>query len=211
MTIRDILIPPPLRFILKVFKPRHIAPPHIRQWLKEHGEETITKISVCRTPVVKAIQGLLNVISLGKWNKAMNQLSYSDIFHLYLYVTIGDTTYRIEKNAVVELSIDNRSIGEDCMDIPLPTNRSIQLKYLILNGESFQEDFWNYHPKDNNCQNFVMSILFGNGLTKLFSTTHLFVYQNATKIFDKNPGYLSSFAGNVTDIAGVFDVVIHGY
>ena len=108
-----------IKFWRNAVKPRKGAPPKIKKWIEENKNKNIGKIVVCRKPVQGAIKGVLNFVSKGKFNKSLKGLRYEDIFHLYLYITVGNKTWRIEKNAVVELTVDNRSIKENCMEIDL--------------------------------------------------------------------------------------------
>ena len=216
-------------FYGKHVKPRRAAPPNIRKWLKINGDKKIRKIVVCRKPVAKAIKKILNIVSLGKFSKSLKGLHYEDIFHLYIYITIDETSYRIEKNAVVSLVKDNQTIKEDCIDISLMKSsksgmqfssnvgneefkkRKIRLNKFVERGEKHQKNFWSYSPSNNNCQNFVESLLIGNRLIKKNDRQHKFIKQDSKAIFKKNPKYLAKFGKTLTDIAAVFDIFKKGY
>jgi len=171
---------------------------------------------------------------LGKFDKSLKGLRYEDLFHLYLYITIGNETWRIEKNEVVSLAKDKKYMGEDCLDINLSgiktkrvavkigkittyfnkktfvPQRKITLGKFIQNGVRFQKNFWSYNAKGNNCQNFCESLLLGNKLIKKGDKVHKFIKQDSEAIFKKNPKYLAKFGKTMTDIAGVFDVLKEG-
>lgn len=98
-----------------------MPPPDVRRWLEKYGEEKITHIAVCRKPVQSYIRTALNIISLGKFNKNLKLLNYDDIFHLYLYITVGGKQFLIEKNQVVQFMEITKKIifDEECRLIPL--------------------------------------------------------------------------------------------
>jgi len=192
--------------ILKQIKPRKTAPPKIKKWIKKNKNKFISRLVVCRKPLQEGVKKVLNFLSLGKFNKSLSKLNYDDVFHLYLYITIGNKTWRIEKNEVVTVVEDNKDKGEDCITIKMFGKRK-RLGEFMANGEKHQKAFWSYHPKSNNCQDFVTSLLAGNGLNK----EQGFIKQDAEAIFKNNPKYLSKFAIAITDVAGAFDFILNGF
>jgi len=154
-----------------------------------------------------AVKKVLNLITFGDFNKSLKKMNYDDIFHLYLYITIGSKTWRIEKNAVVSVVEDKQDKNEDCITIKIPNN--LKLGRFMANGEKHQKKFWSYHPKTNNCQDFAISLLDGNGIGSKIYTG--FIKQDSKAIFNKNPRYLTGFGGTITDIAGVFDFILSGF
>ncbi len=210
-----------IKFWRNSTKPRKGAPPKIKNWIEKNKNKKISKLIVCRKPVNGAIKNILNFVSNGKFKKSLKGLRYEDIFHLYLYITIGKKTWRIEKNAVVELKIDNRNINEDCMEINLKEiggggmqfsdsiiTKNIKLGNFIENGKNYQKDFWSYNAASNNCQNFIESLLVGNKLIKKNNNIHKFIKQDSKAIFENNPKYLEKFSKTFTDLGGLFDVLL---
>ena len=193
--------------LFDILKPRTNAPPKIRKWIEENRSRLINKIVVCRKPVQSAVKSLLDIISFGKFSKSLKGLHYDNIFHLYIYITLGKTTWRIEKNEVVTLVEDNRDIDEDCIDITI--NKRIKLGMFMKKGELYQKDFWSYDPKSNNCQDFAFSLMIGNNLIT-HSGQITFIKQDAEAIFKNNPEYLAKIGKTFTDIAGIFDVLKEG-
>ena len=218
---------------------RKNAPPKVRTWIETNSHKFISKITVCRKPIQSAIRNVANIITLGKFNKNLKGLNYDDIFHLYLYITIGNITYRIEKNEVVDLKIDRPNTGEDCREIDLrgtiveeeevkpsfevflKTGKQtkitkvvmrirITLKEFMNNGEKYQNEFWSYNSKGNNCQNFAESLLLGNKLIPPFGETHRFIKQDSIAIFKGNPAWLEKFGNIATDLAGLFSLIKEG-
>ena len=191
-----------------IIKPRSGPPPKLKKWIKKNENEIIENIVVCRHVVNGAIKHLLNIITLGKFNKSLKGLHYDDLFHLYIYITINGQTWRIEKNEVVSLKLDNRQSKEDCIDLD---ERKIKLGDFMKIGEKYQKDFWNYNARSNNCQDFAVSLLVGNKIIKKNSRVYKFIKQDAEEIFRRNPEYLTEFGKTITDIAGIFDLIKNGF
>ena len=190
----------------KVLKPRKSAPPKIKKWINKYHDQIILEIWVCRKPIHGAIKKLLNIVSLGSFDKSLKGLRYEDIFHLYIYVKIGELYFRIEKNEVVSIIKDKPDMNEDCMKISLK-NKVILIKEFFEKGEKYQDDFWSYNAKGNNCQNFVVSLLIGSKLISKGSRKYKWIKQDSEAIFKNNPGYLADFGKTITDIAGIFAIL----
>ena len=209
-TLKNIIIGNRL-FFLKQIKPRKSAPPKIKKWINRFKNKKIQRLIVCRKPVQSAVKNVLDIVSFGKFSKSLKGLRYEDIFHLYIYITIENKTWRIEKNEVVTVVKDDRDIHEDCMNVNL-FQRRIKLKDFIEKGKSFQKrNFWSYNAKGNNCQNFAESLMVGNRLIKKEDKIHVFIKQDSEAIFRNNPRYLAKFGKTMTDIAGVFDIIKSGF
>jgi hypothetical protein len=201
--------------------PRREAPPYIRKYLESHSNSYIKRIDVCRVPIKQIIDSALNIISLGQYSKIKKQLNYDDMFHLYLLITF-DTGESIilERNQVlrlapatksdfIELKKCSKSACPGCINIPL-NNRRIKFLDFFANGEVYQLthsdiSFYIYDALKNNCQDFVLALLKGNHLDTPFITEY--VKQTLPEIL---PEYAKKFARGLTDVAGAFDVLLHG-
>ncbi len=204
--------------------PRQEAPPYIRKFLETHGNNLITAISVCRVPINSIINSVLNVISLGQFNKIKNKLHYDDMFHLYLLISLKSPsgltdTYLFERNQVIKLqkasASDFKEIKEcsksacpGCIPISIPSNLSFS--NFLTNGELYQRNhsninFYVYDAIKNNCQDFVMTLLLANNLSNSFISQ--FVKQSASDLL---PDYAKSISRGITDVAGALDVLLHG-
>jgi hypothetical protein len=185
---------------------RHRAPPDIRKYLRNHGDDMISNIIVCREPIQKGIDKFINIVTAGKYNRNKKKLKYEDMYHLYLSIeNEHNERFRYEKNHVVTITKTGRT-GKDCMGVPM--TKSIKVSDFIFNGEQQQlkaDEFWLYDAVTNNCQVFVMQLLAGNGL--LNDKLANFIKQDAEKIIDNNVSKLARF---VTDLAGAGDRIIYG-
>lgn len=220
--------------------------PKVRKFLQEYGEKEITEITICKTPVEKYIQTTLNVLSLGKFNKNLEKLNYDNIFHLYIYVKIGNEQFIMEKNEVVEITKTNkRRPKENCMYVPMryvetkktkeypkqrytgqlffagPSQPRTKLIRTVIDKKVKVKDFFNnaikhqkqeffyYHPRDNNCQVFIETLLLANGLINYGDVRHVFIKQKAYEMF-KDAQYVAKFGNRLTDLANILNAVQYG-
>ena len=192
----------------KQVKPRKTPPPKIKKWINKYKNNYVEDILVCREPINKHIKSFMNIITLGKFDKSLKGLRYEDLFHLYIYFKVKGVYYRIEKNAVITLSVSKKKKSDICLDLK---EKKIKLGDFMKTAENYQKDFYSYNAKNNNCQDFVVSLLVGNKIIRKNSKTYKFIKQDAEEIFRRNPKYLEKFAVTITDIAGVFDIIKSGF
>jgi hypothetical protein len=198
---------------IKYFHIRKIAPPHIRKWLENHKDDKIIEILVNRKPVQEIITSVLNILSLGEFEEALTELHYDNIFHLYIYLKLeNNKIYRLEKNAVVSIKKIKKINNNKDIDISkkIVINNELSISDFISNGEKYQKNFWKYNPKNNNCQNFVESLLLGNHLITKDNEIYSFIKQNSKEIFKRNPKYLSNISKFITNLGGIFDIIENG-
>lgn len=181
--------------------------PKVRDFLKEKGNLTIVKMYVCRTPIYSAIEYVMNLITLGEFQRNKAKLNYDKLFHLFIVVLLQNGEhYRIEKNEVVVIEkIKYNDINNaECIDIPI--KKSITTKQLLSNAENYQgSDFWLYDARDNNCQVFVLSCLVGSGLGT--SQDYKFIKQDASQLLSGTSHKISRI---ITDLAARFDILKYG-
>ena len=192
--------------IIDFFKGRKGASPQVREFLQNYGNLEIIEMRVCRKPIQKVIDVILNIFSFAEWEKRKKKMHYDEIFHLYMLVKLSDgNTYLLEKNEVVVIKPYKVDPEADCTGIKL--NKKLTLGQLIRNGELFQgsDKFWLYNAKYNNCQVFVMSLLFGSGLgdDKVYS----FVKQNSEYLVN---GILEKISNFTTDFAMRIHAMMYG-
>ena len=57
--------------------------------IDKYGEKQITNIKIGRTPLPSILTKILNVVSLGAFNKIIQRIPYDDLFHLFCILTLG--------------------------------------------------------------------------------------------------------------------------
>lgn len=199
--------------VLDLFRKQdYRGPPAFREFMSQHGGKVITKITVCRRPLPSAITTVGNAISKGALSKAVSDLGYDGIFHLWLNVTFDSgETFGIEKNHVLRAwSVPAGLPPTDtaCRFVPL-NGRSMTLSQLIRPAvQTLGPRFAAYSLRQDNCQAFVEAILKYSGL--LTPELHTFIYQNASKIAESLPAFGRWLADKATGLAAKLDQVIHG-
>lgn len=183
--------------------------PEIRNLIKNHGDAYVKKITVCRSPIHKVLDSIINYISLGSYQKVKDKLKYDDMFHLFMFIELSDGyKFRIEKNEVVRLTSDVSNKSEqECIPIEIG-NQKVKLDEMFNRAISSNPKFWLYDPVNNNCQDFILSMLQSSGLGN--QEDFKFIKQDAVTLFSQLPSYVGKFGKLLTDLAGRGDRLIRG-
>lgn len=177
--------------------------PQIKELLHKNGDEIITSLTIFRTPLEKALTMLLNVVSLGQYQKALNNNKYDDYFHLGLNITTqSGKQFIFEK--VEQVSLRTGHVNKDKTEF-LPINNvpsNITLKSFVENARQYQgsKKFFGYSASSNNCQVFCRDALISNQINNREYIE--FIMQNTGSIFKNSPTF-RKIANSVTDIANV--------
>lgn len=188
--------------------------------IKQFGNFPIIKLSIYRTPISSVLEGVLNFISLGKWNELKKKYSFDKLFHLALVATVklptgGEKNIIIEKNEVVNVSTSYQTSKDtEIMDIQLPGNISYTVygmldrtKNSVGNRKFFAYDAFN-RGQATNCQGFLYIVLSSNGLMK--PQYKNFLFQDLTEILKGLPSYVSKIAKMATDAGAVVNKITGG-
>ena len=184
--------------IRNIINDKDKMPPQVERFIKRHGKETIASVSICRTPVPAAITGAL---------KAITNVPYDKLFHLFLLITTSSgTKFIFEKNERILITKT------------IPKSIEKQLPISELNGKIFENVFYTtrssmgdkflpYNASSNNCQNFILSVLHANGVNKAKYNT--FIKQDTGKIFKDKPG-VRKLANSVVKLGKVSNMLVSG-
>lgn len=189
--------------------------PKDRQFLAQNGKCIIRAISVYRKPVQLFIKPVLDALSLGRFSSLLKQQGYDKLFHLYMciaYITpLGAVSkVKLEKNEVISIS-PWQSSDEDAehIDIPLNLNNPITISQLLSNTQALMgSKFFPYSAFNNNCQNFVLSILEANSLSS--ESAKKFILQDMTNIDQHLDTRTKAIANGTTTLASRIDVLLNG-
>ena len=180
-------------------------PKIVNDFIKSNGNDIISRIKICRSPIMPIFEKIVNVLSLGMLKKMMKKQDYDKLFHLYviLYFSNGKSL-RIEKNQRMFI-YKNPTIpaGTDVVDIKI-FSRDLNFSSFILAPE--KNDFKNLYRYDAfqyNCQNYIRRLLKANNIIG----HDKFIMQNVQELA---PGIVKRIAQGVTDIAGLIDYKIRG-
>lgn len=183
--------------------------------LNEFGNYPIVKLSVYRTPVHSMLKNLLNIISLGQFNKASQ--SFDKLYHLALIIQVklNDGSLKnivVEKNATINISGDYKTSDKtEVLEIDL-LNKNLTLNEMMskaLNAVG-NKTFYLYDAfnrgEATNCQKFISILLENSNLMN--DKTNQFINQDVQSIV-KNMGSISgrvvpSVSRFLTDVGAVF-------
>jgi len=183
--------------------------PAVRKVLKTYGDIEIKSIDVCRNPLSKFTTTLINVVSLGEFNTALGKSNYDDLFHLFLIITLATgKQIRIEKNEVISISTTiKKSKNSKCIPVNI-TGKELSINMILDEGKKIQGNkFHLYDAINNNCQDFVQSLLVGSKI----NTTQLteFIKQDVKTIF-KDLTLTTKIAKVTTDSLGTLNTILKG-
>lgn len=147
----------------------------VQKLLDIYGNLPIKKIIICRTPLQKFINVALNIMTLGRWQKAVKENGYDNMFHLYCVVFVDyngkEVQLKVEKNEIINVDVVNidfnsAKAGEWLM-ITQRVPKGLTLNQMLQNtlGKMGESLYWNYSAfAPNNCQTFIKYFLDSNGL-----------------------------------------------
>ncbi len=190
--------------------PRNIAPPAVRNFLLDHGGRPIVSITVCKNPIDKFMNSVMNAITVGEFDRLKKGLNYDDMFHLFMMVTFDDgRTAIVEKNAVANMAFIDPKPAQASMNVPI-NGKFITLDEMIANAldEISSEELWIYDPQRQNCQFFLKNLLKYSDL--LTGEIESFIMQDTQAILGQLPLLTQQVFKGVTDLAGVWDVLLYG-
>jgi hypothetical protein len=179
----------------------------VRDILAKHGDKTITKASVYRTPVSSVVKEALNVVSLGEFKKKLSAAPYDDIYHLFMLLTLSDgTTVSLEKNALITMRV-NPSRKGDFREASPP--EGLTLNALMDNTrKKMGKKFLPYSARNMNCQNFILNVLRANQMDT--PTLDTFVKQDTSDLLGAPDSFLNKFSDAVTNLGGVVATIQEG-
>ena len=176
-------------------------PKSFRKLLDKYKDVPIKQITVKRTPLSNVVEGLMNLITLGKWKEIKG--NYDKMFHLYAVLTLENgKRLLLEKNERPVLSesipADTKETDSQGVNMPSP----IRLGDFIgktIKGMSL-ESYVAYDGFRNNCQGFIRAHLLYNQL--LTPPLLSFIFQDTKKMIEQTPSFSQWLGRKATDIAG---------
>ena len=196
-------------YVNTVFTGRNDYPPNVRELIKKYGNKIIKSITIDRTPVVQALQSVLNFVSGGKFNERLESMPYDQIFHLRIDITFDDgSVLAVEKNEVINMYEKpvKKEGGQQKFIEFIP--EGITLNSMLEEAQKIQgKKYFDYSAYDNNCQDFIMALLKGSNIGT--PEDYTFIKQDSKSLF-KNDPFLRKFANTVTDIGGKANEIIFG-
>ena len=165
------------------------------------GDAEITNIEVARVPLSTALKLLLNLVSLGNFQKRFNELPYDKLYHLYLVLSTEKGKYVLEKNELINMKKFS-GFAKDTDRITISSiPKGLNLNTLLSKTKGrLGGKYSKYSAYDNNCQTFVDAILSSNGLNT--ADVKKFVLQDTKHLFE-NDSRFRKIVNTITDVGGV--------
>jgi hypothetical protein len=178
-----------------------------KAFIQAYGGFPINRMTVCRAPVSKVIEGGLNMLTLGAWQRAKARYGYDAMFHLFLLIDIVDTsrggkiiTACLEKNETPRCYLYNVPMARDTEIIYIQKQYTGNLRSALdATIAQMGTSFWVYTAFKNNCQDFLIQFLGANGL--LTPNVVTFIKQDIASIVRELPTYVQPVANFITNTA----------
>jgi hypothetical protein len=175
------------------------VPPQVANFLKAHGEDKVTSLMVGRTPISKALDLALDVMSGGKFGQVKKKLGYDTFFHLFVVV---NGKHRIEKNELFNIIHYSKAADEEDMPVSLEGKDLTISQFMEKASKGDETNFYrNYNAFGANCQAMVMKLLSRNHLVTAQIVE--FVKQNVEEYAKEHDLVDNSKA--ITDIGSVLN------
>jgi len=165
-------------------------PKESQKTLEQYGDSPIVKLTVYRTPLKEFNNYLVNIISLGSYDKIRKELGkdYDKMYHLALVALVQqpDGTLKnviIEKHARVNITTKYETNAKTEMMPVALKNPHLTVKILTetLRRRVGDKYYFAYSALGgNNCQNYVLDLL--KGVNLLTPELHKFIFQDLTPI-----------------------------
>lgn len=188
-------------------------PPAVRDVLAKYGNGQVYSLTIYREPIKSYIDNVLNILSIGGWNKAKQQLNYDKMFHLSMIASLsmpnGDKAQvKIEKNEVINIT-PTFSLPTNAESMPVPVPCCFTLNQMLDTAkQQVGNSFFTYDAFSNNCQVFILNILRANGLVN--PTIENFVSQKAEQLVSQLPEHIPAVASLATNLAGFWNRITKG-
>ena len=174
--------------------------PNVDKFMRDHGDEPILEMIISRNVLSSILTGSMKLIS----SQFREKSASNKLYHLKLLIRTTHSNVSLEKNEVITISPYQMNYGAENLYVHFPPGLTINI--LLQNTRNkMGNSFLTYSARDNNCQNFVLSLLQANGLSN--ERNILFTKQSTTALFSTE---MRKFTNTITDIAGKIDIIREG-
>jgi len=177
--------------------------------INKYGDYKIQSIKIGRTPLPSFLTRVLNVVSLGAYNKLVENSPYDKLFHLFMIITLSNgivIKILLEKNETLNIKVVSNYSPKDAeyMDVSrIPSG--LTFGNLLEGVRKIQgSNLFKYSALDNNCQKFIRDVLKGSNM--LNDSLNKFIIQDVKSIF-KNYTKTRKIINTLTKIGSGIDLV----
>lgn len=189
-------------------------PNSAKKTMETTGNLPVVSVEIVRTPLTKAINTLIQLLSGGKFDKAKENAGYDNLFHLQLVLNVKDSKGNLKKISIQKterVQVDGHLYG---------VNEKTEYLHVNIGSKAFTANemlektrkrmgdtaFFGYDSFKNNCQNFVLNLLNSEGLAG--SKEKAFLYQDTAKIAKEIPEFNKKIMNFTTDAGNVFSKLL---
>ena len=174
--------------------------PNVDKFMRDHGDEPLLEMIISRNVVSSILTGSMKLLS----SQFREKMGSDKLYHLKLLIRTTYSNVSIEKNEVITISPYQMNYQAENLYVHFPPGITINILLENTRNE-MGNSFLTYSARDNNCQNFVLSLLQSNGLSN--ERNILFTKQSTTGLFSTE---MRKFTNTITDIAGKIDIIREG-
>ena len=178
----------------------------------KYKEWAVGRAIICRTALDPMVKTIMNVLSVGEFNKKVEELGYDKLFHLKLVLELsfnGEFAFLVwEKVDVVTLrdATDADFVVDSSMPATIP-QRTLGDFVHNTEVEMGLRNFFDYNAASNNCQVFLIASLRANNA--LTQKNEVFINQNVSRVFNAINSFTAKVSNTVTDIAAFFHSLVN--
>jgi hypothetical protein len=186
-------------------------PTRFRKFLKKHGDEKITSITVYRYPLDTLTNTLLQLVTAGNWDEIKRRGGHDALFHLGIVINQKYTIEKLEKLEARESAEVLTKPEVQLMEVSV--DKDLSINEMMENAKrGMSKNFYTYSALGgNNCQNFVLGLLKNSGL--LNASLKEFIFQNIEKLIEETPSLTKYLTQGVTDLAryvgNIFESIVY--
>ena len=136
--------------------------PSFQEFIKRHGQEPITSLTVYRCPIADLTHRVFNILLFGQWESIKKIHGLQVMFHYFIII---NEKYLLEKTAIPIIKYDvSLPPGSEKLPIPWKPLECPTLSSFLEKGmDRYGDEFFSYHMEINNCEAFVEKLLYANG------------------------------------------------
>ena len=184
--------------------------PAIKALLNKYGDVSITSAVLKRTPVSGLMTGALSLFSGGKFGERQKEKEFDELFHLFMVFTLSNgKKIQLEKEARINIRLEQSAKPHTEIEGIKNMPTGLTLNSILEKTKAFMGDkaFFGYSARDNNCQDFLSSVLRANDMGE---PNDLQFIKQDTKYLFKNLTGLRKLSNTLTDIGARADVFMEG-
>lgn len=193
----------------KVIKGRDGYSPSVTAIINKFADQEVKSIELHRRVLPAVYTGLLNVLTLGEFNKRIKDQPKDKLFHISMWVKLANgKTILVEKNEVINMKVNPKKEKEEEVQPAGAVPAGLKFgEMLDKTQKEMGSKYFTYSARDNNCGNYIEAVLKANGMNT--KETNDFIGQDAKAILKGYPR-IAKLLNVITDTAGRANVLMEG-